>query len=369
MGGRSPPQAMVQVPSIVLDALPDPVILVDGKRVVVGANRAARELLDVELAGRDLALSLRHPDVLGAVDAALSGAEARTVEVTLPGLLARVFAVRAAAVAGGADPGEARAVVVMNEVTLLKRAEQMRVDFVANASHELRSPLSSMLGFIETLKGPASADAPARARFLDIMHREAKRMAGLIDDLLSLSRVELNEHVRPKDAVELAPLLGGVAETLAARALERRMSIRLDLAPMLPPAIADADQLVQVFHNLVENAIRYAREGTPVSVSARPVERIPDLGGFGVAVAVRDEGEGIAKEFIPRLTERFYRVDKARSQSLGGTGLGLAIVKHIVKRHRGRLAIESEPGMGSTFTVFLPAVRPPAAGDAAAAVS
>jgi two-component system phosphate regulon sensor histidine kinase PhoR len=343
---------------VVLDSLPDPVILIDGRRVVVGANRAARELLDAAPEGRDLALAIRHPDVLAAADRALAEGGARAAAVTLPGIPARVFQVRVVGFPEGADAGPVGAIAVLNEVTAVKRAEEMRADFVANASHELRSPLSSLLGFIETLKGPASGDAAARARFLDVMQREAKRMAQLVDDLLSLSRVELNEHVRPKESVELPPLIASVAEALAGRAEERRMTVRLDIEPALPSVVGDADQLVQVFRNLVENAIRYAREGTPVVVAARAVERIPDIGGFGVAVAVRDEGEGIPKDAIPRLTERFYRVDKARSQSLGGTGLGLAIVKHIVNRHRGRLAIESVVGRGSTFTVFLPAVRP-----------
>ena len=348
---------MATIAMDILDALPDPVILIDRSRQVVGANRSAFEFLDGDPVGHDLARSLRHPHVLEAVDAVFGGVPTSDTEISLPGAVPRNVSVHVHGLSAEGGSDDVRAVLVLRDLTLVKRVEEMRADFVANASHELRAPLSALLGFIETIKGPASDDPPARARFLEIMHREAKRMARLIDDLLSLSRVEINEHVRPRDAVNVATLLESVSESLAIRAREREMEIRLQRAPNLPDVVGDGDQLEQVFRNLVENAINYGRPGSPVEVRADAVEHIPDLGGTGVAVTVRDEGEGIPREHIPRLTERFYRVDKARSQSLGGTGLGLAIVKHIVSRHRGRLAIESQAGQGSSFTVYLPATR------------
>jgi len=338
----------------ILDSLPDPVILLSGRRVVVEANRAARELFGASMVGRDLAMALRHPGILDAVDAVLAGIESRDTEVTLPLEVPRSFNVHVAGMPEGMVTDRVMAVLVLSETTSARRAEEMHADFIANASHELRSPLASLLGFIETLRGPASRDEAARTRFLEIMHREAKRMTRLLDDLFSLSRVEINEHVPPREAVDMGRTLGNAVDPLVMRAAERNMTIQLDVPADLPPVTGDADQLIQVFRNLVENSIRYAHANTAVHVRARVVERIPDIGGLGVAVTVEDTSDGIPRESIPRLTERFYRVDKARSQALGGTGLGLAIVKHIVNRHRGKLTIDSERGVGSRFTVFLP---------------
>jgi two-component system phosphate regulon sensor histidine kinase PhoR len=227
----------------------------------------------------------------------------------------------------------------------------MRADFVANASHELRTPLSSLMGFIETLRGPARDDAAARERFLGIMQQQAERMSRLVNDLLSLSRIELDEHVQPTGRVSVGPLLQSVADALELKAQRRGQRLELDLAPELPQVTGDSDQLYQVFQNLVSNAINYGRQGGIVGISARLARGARG----GLTVSIRDQGEGIAKEHLPRLTERFYRVDPARSRAVGGTGLGLAIVKHIVSRHRGRLEIDSEVGRGSIFTVHLPA--------------
>ncbi len=339
---------------VILDSLPDPVVLLSGRRVVVEANRAARELFGAPMISRDLAMALRHPGVLDAVDAVLAGIESRGTEITLPLEVPRSFNVYVAGMPEDAATGGIMAVLVLSETTLARRAEEMRADFIANASHELRSPLASLLGFIETLRGPASRDEAARIRFLEIMHREAKRMARLLDDLFSLSRVEVNEHVPPREAVDIALALGNAVDPLVMRAAERNMTIQIDASADLPHVTGDGDQLIQIFRNLVENSIRYAHANTAVRARARAVERIPDIGGPGVAVTVEDTSDGIPSESIPRLTERFYRVDKARSQALGGTGLGLAIVKHIVNRHRGKLTIESEQGVGSRFTVYLP---------------
>jgi two-component system phosphate regulon sensor histidine kinase PhoR len=214
-----------------------------------------------------------------------------------------------------------------------------------------------LIGFIETLRGPAREDAEARDRFLAIMHQQSSRMARLVEDLLSLSRIELNEHLMPKDGVPLAPLLHHVAEALELRAGERGMCIRLTLPPHLPEVLGDRDELAQVFQNLVDNSIKYGRGGTEITISADTARRPSHGGDVGfppfVSVTVRDSSEGIAREHLARLTERFYRVDTARSRELGGTGLGLAIVKHILNHHRGFLEIESTPGVGSLFTVFL----------------
>jgi two-component system phosphate regulon sensor histidine kinase PhoR len=243
----------------------------------------------------------------------------------------------------------------LRDIAAARRSDRMRADFVANASHELRTPLASLLGFVETLRGPARDDEAARDRFLAIMHEQATRMARLIDDLLSLSRIEMNEHVPPTGRVELGEALRRVAETLQQKAAARGMRIEVAVPAGLPPAIGDADELAQLFQNLVDNAIKYGRPETPVRVAARRADRPLPGAEAAVAVSVADEGEGIAREHLPRLTERFYRVDTARSRAAGGTGLGLAIVKHIVGRHRGALEIASERGRGSTFTVRLPA--------------
>jgi two-component system phosphate regulon sensor histidine kinase PhoR len=229
----------------------------------------------------------------------------------------------------------------------------MRADFVANASHELRTPLTSLIGYLETLQGAARDDAVARERFVTIMLDQARRMTRLVQDLLSLSRIEQREHTPPTGRVGLEPLLRGVAETLAVNAHNRGMTIALRLAPGLPDVAGDRDELAQLFQNLLDNAVKYGRPDTEVTVSAHAVGR--DDGVGAVAVAVRDRGAGIPRHHLPRLTERFYRVDPARSRDLGGTGLGLAIVKHIASRHRGHLAIDSREGEGTTVTVTLPA--------------
>ncbi len=337
-----------------LERFPDPVVVVDARRHVVAANKAARVLLPADYFGHDLAIALRHPEILEAVDTALATGIDGAEEVTLPGPVSRTFDLRLFTLLSEVTGGR-EAVLVFRDITSAKRYEQMRADFVANVSHELRSPLSAMIGFIETLRGPARDDLDAHERFLQIMQGEAQRMSHLIEDLLSLSRVEVNEHIPPTSEANVGAILANLKETLAPRALEHGMPIELSVEDGLPPVIGDPDQLHQVFRNLIDNAISYGHDGTPISVTVHAVPRMPRLGVPGVAVSVEDRGEGIPEEDIPRLTERFYRVDKGRSRSMGGTGLGLAIVKHIVSRHRGTLAIESTLGKGSRFTVTIPA--------------
>ncbi len=337
----------------IVDGLPDPLIAVDRQRRIVRANRAAVRLLGTTPFERDLSAWLRHPDLLDATDAVLAADSepdrTATADLQLAGppaldLVAHVQGLPRAAADGSL------ALIVLHDVTAQRRAERMRADFVANASHELKTPLASLLGFIETLRGPARDDAQAQARFLGIMAEQAERMRRLVGDLLTLSQIEQREHSRPHGTVDLPSVLRGVRDMLDLRARDRRVTLALALPPDLPPVEGDRDELTTVFQNLIDNAVKYTRPGTEVRIAAAA-----DTANGLVRVSVADQGEGIAEHHIPRLTERFYRVDRARSRDLGGTGLGLAIVKHLVNRHRGRLEIDSRVGDGSTFTVVLPA--------------
>ena len=380
----------------VIDALPAPLLLMDAERQVVRANQTARELFGDKVVDRDLASSLRTPAVLEAVDSVLRGGASRIIEFTLPVPVERSFEAQVKPfqrLVPEPDPslldGEIEeepaprpptvarmAILTLHDVTAARRSEQMRADFIANASHELRTPLSSLLGFIETLRGPARDDPEAQDRFLSIMHDQASRMTRLVNDLLSLSRIELDEHMPPNGRVDVVEELENVIAALELKAAQRHIRLRLEAPETLPYVVGDEDQLTQVFQNLVSNAIKYTREDTDVTVTVALADgaavgftglptpsgvmakdkRVVRSGTAMVSVSVRDHGDGIARTHLPRLTERFYRVDAARSRAMGGTGLGLAIVKHILNRHRGRLTIESEVGVGSAFTVYLPAV-------------
>src|SRR5262245_2785609 len=339
----------------IVDGLPDPLIAVDRQRRIVRTNRAARQLLGPTIAERDLSTAFRQPQLLAAIDGLLetadgnfTGPDQTAVEFVLPGppeldVIAHLRRLPRAAADGSL------ALVVLHDTTALRRAERMRADFVANASHELKTPIAGLAGFIETLRGPARDDASARERFLGIMADQADRMRRLVDDLLMLSRIEQHEHARPDAEVDVGRVLKGVLDLLQLKASSRKVTLELTVDSPLPKAVGDYDELTIVFQNLVDNAIKYAKPATTVRVGARPATE------DRVAVSVSDEGDGIPAVHLPRLTERFYRVDAARSRQLGGTGLGLAIVKHVVNRHRGRLDIQSTPGKGSTFTVTLPA--------------
>jgi two-component system phosphate regulon sensor histidine kinase PhoR len=339
----------------IVDGLPDPLIAVDRQRRVVRTNRAALALLGQIAADRDLSTVLRHPALLSAVDSLLAaadgnvvGADQATVELTLPGPPELDMIAHTRRLPRPAADGSL-ALIVLHDTTALRRAERMRADFVANASHELKTPIAGLLGFIETLRGPARDDSEARERFLGIMAEQADRMRRLVDDLLTLSRIEQHEHSRPDAPVDLGRVLAGVQDLLQLKAASRQVAVELSVDPALPRAVGDHDELTIVFQNLIDNAIKYTRPSTTVRVTAGPA------GEDRISVAVSDEGEGIPPAHLPRLTERFYRVDNARSRQLGGTGLGLAIVKHVMNRHRGRLDIQSTPGRGSIFTVTLPA--------------
>jgi two-component system phosphate regulon sensor histidine kinase PhoR len=340
---------LLRATEAIVDRLPDPLLVLGRDRMVRRANQAARADF-----GGEIAAVLRNPALRVAIDRAFANNTSETVDLTLPVPVQRE--VRASVLIMDpplADGG--RAIVVLSDRTRERMVEQMRADFVANASHELRTPLASLIGFIDTLRGPAADDPPAQQRFLGIMAEQAERMNRLIDDLLSLSRIELTEHQPPSERVDVVGVVHRIVAAFEPQVLARDVQIDLDLAEGLPPVTADADQLEQVVQNLLDNAVKYGGAGGPVRMVAKLAKPGRWPSRPGVVLAVADCGPGIAKEHVPRLTERFYRVDKGRSRSAGGTGLGLAIVKHIVNRHRGQLAIESEEGKGSTFSVWLPA--------------
>ncbi len=341
----------------IVEGLPDPLIVLDREGRPVTLNAAAREAFTPPGASMpDLGALLRHPALRSAVDRAAAGGSTESVAVTLPVPVERELVAQVI----GLDPplpDGGRILLVLSDRTRERRVEQMRADFIANANHELRTPLASLMGFIETLRGPAADDPEAQARFLGIMAEQAQRMSRLIDDMLSLSRIEMSEHTPPRGSADLAALVRRTAEALEPRIAARRMRIELAVADGVRPILADPDQLAQVVANLLDNAVKYGREGGRIGVRLAPT---PAAGArpAGITLAVSDDGPGIPRQHIPRLTERFYRVDAARSRAIGGTGLGLAIVKHILNRHRGSLEIASEEGKGSTFTVWLPATGP-----------
>ncbi|MDE2181517.1 MAG: PAS domain-containing protein [Alphaproteobacteria bacterium] len=342
----------------VLERLPDALMLVDAGGRVLYANPAMREVVGVGLERKHVSSLLRTPTVLEALARTSATGEAVSVEVVLRVPVERHYQAYTARVA--AD--QAVTTLLMHDLTAVKRAEQMRADFVANASHELRTPLAAVSGFIETLKGPARDDAEARDKFLGIMGVEADRMRRLIEDLLSLTRIELNEHVPPQGEASVEAIVREVVAALSPLAKADDITICVDAAEGLPKVVGERDELVQVFQNLIHNAIKYGRDKGRVEIVLRQTSATGRRGlDAMVTASIRDDGEGIPPEAIPRLTERFYRVDVKRSRERGGTGLGLAIVKHIVNRHNGRLHIESRVGEGSTFTIHLPAVRKPAA--------
>jgi two-component system, OmpR family, phosphate regulon sensor histidine kinase PhoR len=299
---------------------------------------------------------LRHPALRSAMDKALDTLAPQTAELELRAPVQRdIYATVVRLDQPLADSGEL--LVVLSDRTRERGVERMRADFVANVSHELRTPLASLIGFIATLQGPAADDVPAQQRFLGIMAEQGARMNRLIDDLLSLSRIELMEHQTPSAPMELAQLVQQIVDAFEPRLTDRGTVLTLDVAAGLPLVAGDKDQMAQVLQNLLDNALKYGRDGGIITVTLQAVshgERWPNRSG--VVLSVADQGVGIPREHLPRLTERFYRVDKGRSRAVGGTGLGLAIVKHIVNRHRGQLVIDSDPGKGTVVTVWLPAL-------------
>lgn len=341
-GGRT---SLADEPAMLFDSLALAVIVVDADLGVTLASARARQLFPALTPGRPIALAVRDPDILGALKMAQSQTEEQQVFYTERGAVDRSWRIRVARF-----PGELRhSALLFEDLTEQRALERLRVDFIANASHELRTPLASLLGFIETLQGPARDDAAARARFLPIMREQAARMARLIDDLLSLSRAEMRTHQQPRSEIDLGTIAHEIADSLSISASERKVRIEVT-APATPAMIrGDRDDILRLAENLIENAIRYGREGGRVEVTV-------STGAAGSRLDVRDFGPGIPAVHIPRLTERFYRVDASHSREIGGTGLGLAIVKHVVARHNARLEVDSRVGEGSRFSVIFPPV-------------
>jgi two-component system phosphate regulon sensor histidine kinase PhoR len=352
---REAPAARIGDPLIeaVLAGLPDPVVALDHRGDVVALNARARTVAPALRPGEPVSLALRVPDVLDAIRRARASGTTQRAEFFERVPVDRWYeAIVTPILSAGLTPQPGLVLLAFHDLTPLRRVEEMRADFVANASHELRTPLAALSGFIDTLKGPAREDPAARERFLAIMQVQADRMARLIDDLLSLSRIELNAHLRPDTQVDLGAIVRQVADSLQTLARDRDVEVKTTgtQRPLLVPG--DRDELIRVFENLVENALKYAASGKRVDI-ALSVAEAPD-GQREARVAVRDRGPGIAPEHLPRLTERFYRVDVSESRAQGGTGLGLALVKHILNRHGGRLTIESVLGQGAAFTAHLP---------------
>ena len=340
--------------SAALNAVPDPMLFIGSGGMIELSNPAGEALFGVWIRGRSYVTALRQPALLGEIDLVLRGnrpSETRYIKSDQTG--ETQFRVMISPIAE-TDAGQAGVILHFTDITHLREAEEMRRDFVANVSHELRSPLTAVLGFVETLRGPARNDAEARDRFLEIMEQQALRMNRLVGDLLSLSRVEAEERVRPSDEVDLRDVISGVLTTLRPQAEDQGSALELVSEPGDYRIRGDRDQLTQVFTNLAENALKYGGKGRPVTVRMETGEGRGSMRGPVVRAEVIDRGDGIDPLHLPRLTERFYRIDSHRSREMGGTGLGLAIVKHIVNRHRGRLRISSDKGVGSTFTVVLP---------------
>ncbi|WP_371130492.1 ATP-binding protein [Phenylobacterium sp.] len=379
-----------------INALPDPVLVIaahepddlTGRRFVL-VNAAARETFRIQYDAGLLVTAIRDPEVLEAVDEALFGGLDSEAVYEMRGAQERVL--RAIAKPLGVAPDGARlALLVLRDETDIRRSERTRADFLANASHELRTPLASLSGFIETLRGHARTDEGARDKFLAIMQAQADRMARLIDDLLSLSRIELNEHIAPEGETDLAAAVMDVVDGVAPLLRERDVKLATDLPCRGQALVAgDRDQIIQVIQNLIDNAIKYTPKGATVQVglraalthdaaaaprdphAARLSLLTPDHGpDLYASLRVTDSGVGLARETLPRLTERFYRVEGQKSGERHGTGLGLAIVKHIMNRHRGGLTVESVLGKGATFTAYFPMLRgapsePPTSAEAA----
>ncbi|WP_153771003.1 ATP-binding protein [Labrenzia sp. CE80] len=345
---------------VTVDALPSPCFVADGRGITRYINQAALKRYGEMKPGDPLSFSLRAPSLLEAFDRVCSSGAAERINWTekVPTeawFEAHVSPVYMPGPSAGVKSGRLPdfVLVVIQDLSEQRRLERMRTDFVANASHELRTPLASLTGFIETIQGPARDDPAARDRFLQIMLEQAGRMRRLIDDILSLSRIELKAHVKPAALVDLVEIVRHTTDALAPLARDMNVEIETDIGVGEALVRGDRDELIQVTENLIENGLKYGSTGEKVAVSIKPVD--PDDEPVNWSLVIRDFGEGIPAEHLPRLTERFYRVDVDSSRALKGTGLGLAIVKHILNRHRARLEIESAPGEGAAFKVHFPA--------------
>jgi len=341
------PHSVLQPMVAPLAALDMPLLVVDQDAAVVYQNPASERAMDSFPPGAHLSAKLRSPGILDMVRETIATRVPNQIEHSERLPSERVYIVRISPIdlPSANATGQSFFLLSFRDISELRHIDRMRSDFVANASHELRTPLASLRGFIETIQGPARNDPKAQERFLAIMFDQATRMSRLVDDLLSLSRLELKSHIAPDQKVDLVPLLGHVRDSLLPLAGDLDVTITLDMPQSKVEVTGDRDELVQVFENLMENACKYGQEGKRVDVSLRNVP------GQAVEVTVSDSGGGIPAEHVPRLTERFYRVSVENSRSKKGTGLGLAIVKHILTRHRARLIVKSEVGRGTDFTV------------------
>ena len=351
-GGAATP-SQLQVIESLISGLPGPAIVLDGDGRVLAYNDAATSIAPALRRGEPALISLRMPDLVDAIRRAGKRHDRQRVEFFERVPLDRWFEAFVSPVRLGqrGDPTDIL-LLTFNDLTPLRRVEEMRADFVANARHELRTPLAALLGFIETLQGSAKDDVVARGKFLAIMQGQATRMARLIDDLLSLSRIELNAHLRPSTALELAPVVRQVVDGLQMLARDRGVEIKVTVPSEPLTVLGDRDALVRALENLVENALKYGAAGKRIDITLSPAQT--RAGTPEARLNIRDYGPGIAPEHLPRLTERFYRVDVADSRAQGGTGLGLALVKHVLNRHGGRLSIDSTLGAGAAFTIHVP---------------
>jgi len=355
----------------IMENLSDPLLLLDASNRILMANKSANTLLGDQILRQDISLFIRNSNLYEALGKTLETGEPASCEFQHGAPVARHFLARIHLFGPPSDdtptsessgnsailhPHHAHRkyiLIAIYDISLLKHVDKMRMDFVANASHELRTPLASILGFVETLQGPAKGDMQAHERFLNIMHDEASRMSRLIEDLLSLSRIERDEHIKPSDTVDLAGLIRSVIAALGNQARDKNMAISFSHG-QIGDVTGDHDQLTQVFQNLIENAIKYGRKNSEIKVECSDLLSPGSAGAESVTITVTNEGPGIPAEHLPRLMERFYRVDSARSRNLGGTGLGLAIVKHIIQRHHGRIFFESEINADTRVTISLP---------------
>lgn len=328
-------------------SLPDPVLIVRNARVAA-ANPAALGLLGDHITNEDVRVAIRHPS---AAERLANSEIEHTGEPTLligVGRPDQRWELRITALS------EQLKLVILSDQNSLYAADKMRTDFVANASHELRTPLAAIKGFVETLEDPeAGADKDTRARFLKIMYDEADRMQRLVEDLMSLSRIEAERYQLPEDEVDMIALVKEVQGFFLSSRNKKSQDFKTKISAGLPMVKGDHAQLSQLLHNLISNSFKYGSKSSPIEITISP-----NRSGSMVKLAVSDKGDGVKPEHLPRLTERFYRVDKGRSKAIGGTGLGLSIVKHIAERHGGRMDIASEVGVGTTVTVTLPMVKP-----------
>lgn len=340
---------------LLLDGMEEPAFITDAEGTLRYQNAAAASEFGPARMGDPLAFRLRVPEVLDAVQRTGNGETLPPVRFVERGASERHFVARCSPLRLPRQEPRRRPDFVLlrfRDESEAVRLDRMRTDFIANASHELRTPLASLTGFIETLLGPARRDEANRERFLSIMLEQSRRMARLIDDLMSLSRLEMKAHLRPTGVVDLAEVLPAVIDMLGPVAAGRQATVTTNNVLSAAPIAGDRDELTQVFANLIENAVKYGRDGGRITLTLG--EEVGDDGRPGFLASVSDNGPGISAEHLPRLTERFYRVDAARSREQRGTGLGLAIVKHIINRHQGRLVIRSEVDVGTTVNVWLP---------------